>query len=46
MLKENYYNYNSINNLTKLKSTIPVTKKVMYNGEPRYITMNIRVGGR
>lgn len=42
----NYYNYNSINNLTKLKSTIPVTKKVMYNGEPRYITMNIRIGGR
>lgn len=42
----NNYSYNSINNITKLKSKIPVIKKVIYNGQPRYITMNVNVGGR
>lgn len=39
------YNYDSIRNLTKLKKAIPITKKVLYCGEPRFITMNVNVGG-
>lgn len=42
----NYYDYETISNIVKLKSTIPVIKEVMYNGERRYITMNVRIGGR
>lgn len=41
----NDLSYRKLVNLRKLKPHVPIQKKVMYNGEYRYLTMNVHVGG-
>lgn len=42
----NTYDFNSIKDIYKLKKTIPVTKQVMYCGDPKYVSLNISIGER
>ncbi len=42
----NQYSYDSIYHISKLKRSIPVTKKVTVNGEEKYTQMNINIGGK
>lgn len=41
----NKLDYDELVNLSKLKRTAPLIKKVSYNGQEKYISMNIQVGG-
>lgn len=42
----NTYTYESLYELYKLKPIVPIVKKVMYCGKEKYVTLNIRLGGK
>ena len=42
----NEFNYETLVDLYNLKPMVPVTKQVMYCGEPRYVSMNVNLGGK
>lgn len=41
----NNFTYRNLYNLRKLKSSVPLVKKILFDGDYKYITMNVKLGG-